>query len=122
MEAKVKNRPAIFRVNWFRKEPDGSWMWPGFGQNMRVLQWVVNRVNGRVDADESIFGHVPRFDDINWNGLAYDEASFAKLMSVDPANSVREFEDQSTLFASIGARMPQALEEQRLAMLEKVKG
>ena len=121
MENKVDTLPEIFRVNWFRKEPDGSWMWPGFGQNMRVLQWVVNRVNNRVEGKDSIFGVVPEYDDINWNGLAYDKESFARLMSVDKENSVREFEDQSSLFCDIGEDLPAELEEQRLAMLAQVQ-
>lgn len=118
MENKVKHLPKIFRVNWFRKSPDGSWLWPGFGQNMRVLQWVVNRIKGRVEADETIFGEVPRYEDINWNGLVYDEATFAELMSIDPENSIREFEDQANLFREIGDSLPEEMENQRQQMLE----
>ena len=118
MENKVKHLPKIFRVNWFRKSPDGSWLWPGFGQNMRVLQWVVNRIKGRVSADETIFGAVPRYEDINWNGLVYDEATFEELMSIDPENSIREFEDQANLFREIGDSLPEEMENQRQQMLE----
>ncbi len=118
MENKVEHLPEIFRVNWFRKAPDGSWLWPGFGQNMRVLQWVVNRIKGRVDADETIFGEVPRFEDINWDGLVYDEATFNTLMSIDPENSIREFEDQANLFNEIGDSLPAELENQRQLMLD----
>ncbi len=118
MENKVKHLPKIFRVNWFRKSPDGSWLWPGFGQNMRVLQWVVNRIKGRVEADETIFGAVPRYEDINWNGLVYDEATFAELMSIDPENSIREFEDQANLFREIGDSLPEEMENQRQQMLD----
>ncbi len=118
MENKVEYLPEIFRVNWFRKAPDGSWLWPGFGQNMRVLQWVVNRIKGRVDADETIFGEVPRFEDINWDGLVYDEATFNTLMSIDPENSIREFEDQANLFNEIGHSLPTELENQRQQMLD----
>lgn len=98
MEGKVSKLPKIFRVNWFRKEDDGKWMWPGFGQNMRVLQWVVNRVNEDVDGIETPFGMTPNYNDINWNGLAYTEDTFKRLMAVDKSNSVREFEDQSGWF------------------------
>jgi phosphoenolpyruvate carboxykinase (GTP) len=118
MENKVEHLPKIFRVNWFRKSPDGSWLWPGFGQNMRVLQWVVNRIKGRVSADETIFGAVPRYEDINWNGLVYDEATFEELMSIDPENSIREFEDQANLFREIGDSLPEEMENQRQQMLE----
>jgi len=121
MKDKVEELPVIFRVNWFRKAEDGSWLWPGFGQNMRVLQWVVNRVNGKVDATESIYGNVPKYDDINWNGLAYDQATFEELMAVDTANSIREVEDQSEMFDKMGDQLPEemkAIQQEMLAQLQ----
>jgi len=117
MESRVKELPKIFRVNWFRKSPDGKWLWPGFGQNMRVLQWVVKRINGEVGGQETVFGIVPNYDDINWNGLAYDKETFEQLMSVDAENSRREFEDQAKLFTSIGEALPPELEKIRQEML-----
>ena len=117
MENKVEHLPKIFRVNWFRKSEDGKWLWPGFGQNMRVLQWVVNRVKGRVSGDETPFGAVPKYEDINWNGLAYDKDTFNELMAIDTENSVREFEDQANLFNKIGDSLPTEMENQRQAML-----
>jgi phosphoenolpyruvate carboxykinase (GTP) len=120
MESKISHPPKIFRINWFRKEPDGSWMWPGFGQNMRVLQWIVNRVKDRVQGQETIFGTVPNYEDINWNGMAYDKDAFARLMAVDKSNSKREFEDQASLFSRIGSALPAELEKQRQSMLAAV--
>jgi phosphoenolpyruvate carboxykinase (GTP) len=117
MEGKVKHLPKIFRINWFRKSADGKWLWPGFGQNMRVLQWAVKRVNGQVQGQETVFGTVPNFDDINWNGLAYDKATFEQLMSVETENSRREFEDQAKLFTSMGSALPAELEKIRQEML-----
>lgn len=117
MENKVEHLPQIFRVNWFRKSADGKWLWPGFGQNMRVLQWVVNRIKGRVSGDESPFGMVPKYEDINWNGLVYDEDTFKDLMAIDTENSIREFEDQLNLFNEIGDSLPEEMENQRQAML-----
>lgn len=119
MENKVEKLPQIFRVNWFRKSEDGKWLWPGFGQNMRVLQWVVNRIKGRVSGDETPFGEVPKYEDINWNGLAYDEETFNELMAIDTDNSIREFEDQINMFNKIGDSLPEELENQRLAMLSQ---
>ena len=121
MEGKVQHLPKIFRINWFRKEADGKWMWPGFGQNMRVLQWIVQRVNGKVKGQETILGTVPDFAEINWQGMPFEQAGFERLMAVDKANSKREFEDQATLFASIGPAMPVTLEHQRQAMLALVQ-
>jgi phosphoenolpyruvate carboxykinase (GTP) len=122
MEGKVANLPKIFRVNWFRKTSDGKWLWPGFGQNMRVLQWVVNRVKGKVHGHETVFGTVPDFEDINWEGLAYDRATFDELMAIDNGKSAKEFEDQAKLFKKIGAALPEELEKQRQAMLAEVQG
>ncbi|MFL2840423.1 MAG: phosphoenolpyruvate carboxykinase (GTP) [Pseudohongiellaceae bacterium] len=117
MENKVEQLPKIFRVNWFRKSLDGKWLWPGFGQNMRVLQWVVNRIEGKVSGDETPFGEVPKYEDINWNGLVYDEETFSDLMAIDTKNSIREFEDQVNLFNKIGDRLPAEMENQRQKML-----
>lgn len=120
MENKVEHLPEIFRVNWFRKSADGKWLWPGFGQNMRVLQWVVNRIKGRVSADETPFGEVPKYEDINWNGLVYDEDTFKDLMAIDTENSLREFEDQTNLFNEIGDSLPEEMERQRQLMLDSL--
>lgn len=120
MENKVEHLPQIFRVNWFRKSADGKWLWPGFGQNMRVLQWVVNRIKGRVSGDQSPFGMVPKYEDINWNGLVYDEDTFKDLMAIDTENSIREFEDQLNLFNEIGDSLPEEMENQRQAMLAQL--
>lgn len=119
MENKVEHLPQIFRVNWFRKSDDGKWLWPGFGQNMRVLQWVVNRIKGRVSADESPFGAVPKYEDINWNGLAYDKDTFNNLMAIDTDNSIREFEDQVNMFNEVGDSLPAEMENQRQTMLNQ---
>ncbi|MEI7949562.1 MAG: phosphoenolpyruvate carboxykinase (GTP) [Gammaproteobacteria bacterium] len=122
MEQRVTNPPKIFRVNWFRKTSEGKWLWPGFGQNMRVLQWVVKRVNGAVQGHDTVFGTVPHYDDISWNGMAYDKATFEQLMSIDIDNSRREFEDQVKLFVEFGDKLPAELEAQRQAMLAGVNG
>jgi len=122
MEAKVQHLPKIFRVNWFRKTADGKWLWPGFGQNMRVLQWVVNRVNGTAGGQETVFGTTPDYDDITWDGLAYDKETFSKLMATDKERCKKEFEDQARLFVKIGSTLPAELEAQRQAMLSEVKG
>ncbi|MDY6983588.1 MAG: phosphoenolpyruvate carboxykinase (GTP), partial [Pseudomonadota bacterium] len=113
MEGKVKNLPKIFRVNWFRKTPEGKWMWPGFGQNMRVLEWVVKRVNGKAHAHATILGDVPDYADINWTGLDYSQAAFSDLLAIDRAGIKREFEDQATQFGKFGTKLPDALEKLR---------
>ena len=79
---RVANPPRIFRVNWFRKDDNGKFLWPGFGENMRVLKWIVDRVQGRGFAVESPYGWMPRHDDIEWKGLDFKNDTFYELMSV----------------------------------------
>ncbi len=121
MKDKVEHLPVIFRVNWFRKTEDGGWLWPGFGQNMRVLQWVVKRVNSKVDATETVYGQVPRYDDINWNGLVYDQETFSKLMAIDTEKSISEVQDQSKLFDKIGDHLPEEMKQIQQEMLAQLK-
>jgi len=122
MEGRVKHLPKIFRVNWFRKEPDGSWMWPGFGQNMRVLEWIVKRINGKVGANQTIFGDIPAFEDINWNGMSFEKDAFARLVAVDRKMALGEFEDQAALFGKFGSKLPNALEQIRQQKVAEAKG
>ena len=79
---RVANPPRIFRVNWFRKDDKGRFLWPGFGDNMRVLKWITDRVNGRGYGVESPIGWMPRLEDIEWNGLDYAPETFYELMAV----------------------------------------
>jgi phosphoenolpyruvate carboxykinase (GTP) len=121
MGKRVQHAPQIFRVNWFRKTAEGKWLWPGFGQNMRVLEWVMKRIEGQVQGQETVFGTVPNFEDISWDGLAYDKATFDQLMAIDKNNSRREFEDQHRLFCEFGAKLPAELEQIRKDMLAAVR-
>ncbi len=121
MENKVEQAPKIFRVNWFRKDAEGGFLWPGFGQNMRVLQWIVERVRGRAAAIEGPLGAVPDHADLNWAGLEFDHSTFAELMQVDIAPGIAEMEAQRTLFERFGDSLPSALEEQRLKSLKRMR-
>ncbi len=109
----LKNPPAIFRVNWFRKDDKGGFLWPGFGENMRVLKWIVDRVRGRGEAVKSPFGFMPRYQDISWDGLKFDRDAFHAVTDIDREEARREAEDQKELFARFGARLPKEMEEQR---------
>ncbi|MEQ8195832.1 MAG: phosphoenolpyruvate carboxykinase (GTP), partial [Rhodospirillales bacterium] len=119
--ASLKTPPAIFRVNWFRKDGNGNFIWPGFGENMRVLKWIVDRVRGRVEATESPFGLMPRYEDINWTGLDYDPKSFFELMSIDREEGKSEVQDQKNLFEQFGDHLPDELEQQRLKQSERIE-
>jgi len=120
--AKLDNPPEIFRVNWFRKDENGKFMWPGFGQNMRVLKWIVDRVNDKGNAVESPIGLMPTHDDITWNGLDYAKETFEHLMEVDKAGALADAEDQTNLFDKFGDKLPQEMENQRQAQIERLNG
>lgn len=98
MKRLAPNAPMIFRVNWFRKDENGKFMWPGFGENLRALEWIVDRVHNRVGATEGPVGLLPHYDDLNWEGLDYDEEKFVKLMSIDKAEGLKDTEDQKKYF------------------------
>ena len=116
----VTEAPAIFRVNWFRKDGSGAFMWPGFGQNMRVLKWIADRVRGRVDALESPIGLMPRYRDLHWKGLDFSAERFGALMEIDRRAGVAEAEDQRALFKRFGAKLPDEMERQRRALAERM--
>jgi phosphoenolpyruvate carboxykinase (GTP) len=109
MGRKVNNPPPIFRVNWFRKGDDGKFMWPGFGQNMRVLKWIVDRVQGRAKAVESPIGFVPQHEDMEWAGLEYPRDKFQELMRVDREAGVADARSQEELFDRFFDRVPKEL-------------
>jgi phosphoenolpyruvate carboxykinase (GTP) len=103
---RVPNPPRIFRVNWFRKDDDGKFIWPGFGENMRVLKWIVDRVHGQGYGVESPLGWMPRYEDIEWNGLDFPADMFYKLMSVGRDASAQEARSHEELFDRFLDRVP----------------
>jgi phosphoenolpyruvate carboxykinase (GTP) len=103
---KVSNPPRIFRVNWFRKGEDGKFLWPGFGDNMRVLKWIVDRVHGRGFAVESPVGWMPRYEDIEWKGLDFPSKNFHDLMSVGREAGTAEAHAHEELFDRFLDRLP----------------
>jgi phosphoenolpyruvate carboxykinase (GTP) len=103
----LPNAPRIFSVNWFRKDENGKFMWPGFGQNLRVLQWIVGRVTGTAFAVESPLGWMPRYEDIDWNGLeGFKREDFLHLMSVDREAWKEEVLSHEELFSKLYDKLP----------------
>lgn len=100
------NPPRIFAVNWFRKDENGKFIWPGFGENMRVLKWIIDRVHGRGYAIESPLGWMPRYEDIMWDGLEMSPEMFDKLMSIDSEAWKREILSHEELFSRLYDRLP----------------
>jgi len=109
----LANPPRIFRVNWFRKDEDGKFMWPGFGENMRVLKWVIDRVQGHGYGVESPMGYMPRHQDIYWDGLDFDPEKFFKIMSVDRAAAAIEARSHEELFDKFFDRLPKEFVHER---------
>ncbi|MCX7564458.1 phosphoenolpyruvate carboxykinase (GTP) [Xanthomonadaceae bacterium XH05] len=109
--------PKIFHVNWFRRGEDGAFLWPGFGDNMRVLEWIIARCTGQAGAKETPIGHVPRPEDLDLDGLDLSDWTTDALLSVDVEGWRREIADIGTYLDSFGARTPDALraEQQRVA-------
>ncbi len=109
--------PRIFHVNWFRKGGDGKFLWPGFGENLRVLEWMIQRVEGKADAVETPIGHLPRAEDLNLDGVALSDEAHELLFGFDRVGWQAEFASIGDYLDEFGARTPQALkdEQQRIA-------
>ena len=107
----ARRLPKIFTVNWFRTDQDGKFIWPGFGENMRVLQWIVERVDGRAAGREHVFGVSPCYDDLQWTGLDFSRAQFAAVTSIDLDDWRKELESHSDLFGKLAGRLPPDLED-----------
>jgi phosphoenolpyruvate carboxykinase (GTP) len=117
----VQQPPKIFRVNWFRRDANGKFIWPGFGENMRVLQWVVERCQGQGHGVETPLGTMPRYEDLTWTGLdKLSPAQFAELERIDNGAWREELSAHDELFGKFGSRLPEALETRRGRMHQKL--
>jgi phosphoenolpyruvate carboxykinase (GTP) len=119
----VKHPPRIFRVNWFRRDASGRFIWPGFGENMRVLQWIAQRCQGRAQGVETPLGIMPRFEDLNWQGLEkVSSAQYGELTQVDAGAWSQELQSHDELFAKLGDHLPAPLEARRNQMHQQLGG
>ena len=105
--------PKIFTVNWFRTDAEGKFVWPGFGENMRVLQWIVDRVEGRAGGAEHVFGVTPRYEDLKWNGLEFTRDRYEQITAVDAGDLRKELASHSELFSKLHPHLPAELEQTR---------
>ena len=125
MQSQITHPPKIFLVNWFRKGKDGKFLWPGFGENMRVLKWVVDRARLRVGGQETVFGWVPKAGDLDLSGLDIAHEKVDEATNIDLDEWEKELASYGEFFDSLGAAMPRALKLHRdllLARIEAVKG
>jgi len=109
----AKHPPHIFQVNWFRKDAAGKFIWPGFGENMRVLSWIVGRCQGQAHAIETPLGWMPQFDDLHWQGLEFGADTYASVTNIDRDAWMRELKSHDELFAKLKDRLPQPLARER---------
>jgi phosphoenolpyruvate carboxykinase (GTP) len=104
---KISNPPRIFCVNWFRKDDKDRFIWPGFGENMRVLKWVIDRVNGKSSAEESPLGWMPRYEDIEWKGMKnFSRDDFYRLMAINRETWKTEILSHEELFEKLYDKLP----------------
>ncbi len=121
MGKNIANPPKIFRVNWFRLNADGKYLWPGFGENLRALRWVISRVHGETDARESEIGYLPYPKDIDTTGIDVSPAVMHELLSVDREGWLKAAAGQREFFEQFGDRLPQELWQENAALDKRLK-
>jgi len=102
-------QPKIYCVNWFRKGADGKFVWPGYGENMRVLEWMIGRVEGRAGGEDNVFGVSPRYEDLRWDGLPFSREQFATVIGIDRAAWRQELALHADWFKQLEHRLPREL-------------
>jgi phosphoenolpyruvate carboxykinase (GTP) len=118
--AKLKSPPLIFHVNWFRQDAAGKFLWPGFGDNLRVLRWVIDRCKGTAKAAETAIGHLPSAADLDLNGLELEPGALEQLLDVSPTEWQTEFTGIESYLGEFGARVPDALKTELADALKRV--
>ena len=114
MRKRVKDLPRVFHVNWFRKDADGKFLWPGFSENMRVLEWVVKRCRGEGRGHETQLGWMPRYSEMTWKGMEeFGPAEFDKVMEVDPKELRHEILSAEELYIDLYDHLPKEMVFQR---------
>lgn len=114
--------PKIFCVNWFRKDENGRFVWPGFGENMRVLKWMIDRIEGQAQGSEHVFGVSPRYEELRWDGLDFTAEQFAKVISLDAAAWKQELVLHDELFTQLAHGLPPALPQAKARLEAQLQG
>lgn len=120
MQKSLSETPRVFNVNWFRKDENGKFLWPGFGENMRILQWIVNRAHGRTAAKETPLGWQPKYEDIDWTGLDFSEEEFRALQQVDRDAWRREIIGHEELFLTLHDHLPKEMIYERELLICRI--
>ena len=117
---KLKYPPKVFSINWFRIDDNGHYIWPGFGDNIRVLKWIIDRVNDRVEARATPIGLMPHIKDLDLSGLDIPEKDLNKLFEVDPASWAKEVKDIEMFFKKFGNKMPKEILDELESLKKKL--
>ena len=120
MGRRIPHPPKIFHVNWFRRGPNGKFLWPGYGENVRVLKWILERVEGKGQAEETPIGFVPTADALTLDGLDIPPEAMAELLRVDAPDWQKETEEIATFFDKFGERLPPELREEQTHLTERL--
>jgi len=112
--------PAIYCVNWFRKGEDGKFVWPGYGENMRVLKWMIDRIEAKAKGQEHVFGVSPAFEEITWTGLSFTQEQFRTVTHIDKAAWVEELKLHEELFVQLSHKLPAALPQTKAAIEKRL--
>jgi phosphoenolpyruvate carboxykinase (GTP) len=120
MQGALKAPPKIYLANWFRKDSDGKFLWPGYGENMRVLKWIVDRAHGRADGQQTLLGTVPAAKDLDLSGLDVQRDRVEQALSVNNGEWKSELESVSEWFTKLGPTLPKSLELQRQLLLSRL--
>ena len=109
MQKKLTATPRIFHVNWFRKDADGKFVWPGYGENMRVLKWMIDRIEGKAQGIEHMVGVSPAYEEMNWNGLNFGVDQFKAVTSISKTEWQAELKMHGELFTTLAHHLPKEL-------------
>lgn len=120
-EERASNLPRVFHVNWFRQDPDGRFLWPGFGENLRVLRWIIDRCAGRIDAQQTPIGKLPNAADIDTTGLDLDDADLSALLEVNTSQWSDEIQSIGEYLDSYGERLPDALKREQRRVADRLQ-
>jgi len=120
LEESGHSLPRIFCVNWFRKGADGKFVWPGYGDNMRVLKWMLDRIEGKTQGHDNVFGISPNYDEIEWSGLDFSREQFATITDMNPTDWEQELKLHEELFQTLAYHLPQELVETKARMEQRL--
>jgi phosphoenolpyruvate carboxykinase (GTP) len=114
--------PRIYCVNWFRKDENGKFVWPGYGENMRVLKWMIDRIEGRTQGERNVFGISPSYEDLNWKGLDFTSEQFSQVIGIDAPAWEKELQLHQELFDQLEYHLPQELKSTKAEIQRRLGG